>query len=407
MIFLESIHIAVSQVLTNKLRSILTLLGLLIGVGSVVGIVSISEGMRQTVIGEFGKIFGDNIIVVVPREYVFKDGRWSRSAHFKPMTMADLELVASASDGIDTVLPRLSRGAEMRFAKATYSAAIEGTLPAYAQAYNWDVDVGRFLVPGDVSAGRTVCVLGRQVKEALFANAPAVGREIKLNGNRYTVAGVMESRTVFGQEWSNLVFVPATTAMQRIVGSKNISGVIAIAKSRDDVGRLVPAIEQALHERHGKRVQYEIQNPQNILSQFEQMIMVMKLVSGGIAGISLLVGGIGIMNMMLVSVTERTREIGIRKAIGAKPSTVLLQFVIEAIVLSLFGGLLGVAAGFGIGEGISRVIEHYADTPYPSVISPGSIVVAMGISSAVGLFFGIYPAARASRLDPVEALSFE
>ena len=154
-------------------------------------------------------------------------------------------------------------------------------------------------------------------------------------------------------------------------------------------------------------MQYEIDSPGSFISQIEQTILVMKLVSGGIAGISLLVGGIGIMNMMLVSVTERTREIGIRKAIGAKPSAVLLQFVIEAVVLSLCGGLLGIAAGFGIGEGISAVIGRYSDIPYPSAVSPVSIAIALGISTAVGLFFGIYPAARASKLDPVAALGFE
>ena len=246
-----------------------------------------------------------------------------------------------------------------------------------------------------------------QAKEALFGRAPAVGREVKLNGDRYAVAGVMEERTLFGQEWSSIVFVPATTAMQRLLGTRQISGVVAVAPSAEEVPRLGAAIVAALQEKYGGRMEYEIDSPANLISQIEQTILVMKLVSGGIAGISLLVGGIGIMNMMLVSVTERTREIGIRKAIGAKPSAVLLQFVIEAVVLSLFGGLLGIAAGFGIGEGISAVIGRYSDIPYPSAISPVSIVIALGISTAVGLFFGIYPAARASKLDPVAALGFE
>ena len=407
MILIESLRIAFAQVWGHKLRSMLTLLGILIGVGSVVGIVSISEGMRRMVVGEFGKIFGDRILQVRPRQFVLRDGRWVPNHRFRPMTMEDVALVEGVSDRIEAVLPMLTSSAQMRHAKATWNGQLEATVPAYAEAYDWGAGEGRFLLPGDLSAGRNVCVLGMQAKDALFGRAPAVGREVKLNGERYTVAGVMEERTLFGQEWSSIVFVPATTAMQRLFGTREISGVVAVAASPEEVPRLGAEIVGALHEKYGKRMQYEIDSPGSFLSGIEQTILVMKLVSGGIAGISLLVGGIGIMNMMLVSVTERTREIGIRKAIGAKPSAVLLQFVIEAVVLSLCGGLLGIAAGFGIGEGISAVIGRYSDIPYPSAVSPVSIAIALGISTAVGLFFGIYPAARASKLDPVAALGFE
>ena len=407
MILLESLRIAFGQVWAHKLRSMLTLLGILIGVGSVVGIVSISEGMRRMVIGEFGKIFGDRILQVRPRQWMLRDGRWVLNHRYRPMAMEDVALVKGVSDRIESVLPMLSTGAQMRYAKATWNGQLEATVPAYAQAYDWRAGEGRFLLPGDVSAARSVCVLGMQAKEALFGRAPAVGREVKLNGERYTVAGVMEERTLFGQEWSSIVFVPATTAMRRLFGTRQISGVVAVAASPEEVPGLGPAIVAALQEKYGGRMQYEVGSPGSFLSEIEQTILIMKLVSGGIAGISLLVGGIGIMNMMLVSVTERTREIGIRKAIGAKPSAVLLQFVIEAVVLSLCGGLLGIAAGFGIGEGISAVIGRYSDIPYPSAVSPASIAIALGISSAVGLFFGIYPAARASKLDPVAALGFE
>ena len=407
MILLESLRIACGQVRAHKLRSMLTLLGILIGVGSVVGIVSISEGMRRMVVGEFGKIFGDRILEVRPREWMLRDGRWVRNHRFRPLAMEDVALVKGVSDRLEAVLPMLTSGAQMRYAKATWEGRLEATVPAYAEAYDWRAGKGRFLLPGDVSAARSVCVLGMQAKEALFGRAPAVGREVKLNGDRYAVAGVMEERTLFGQEWSSVVFVPATTAMQRLLGTREISGVVAVAASAGEVPRLGAAIVAALQEKYGSRMQYEIDSPGSFISQIEQTILVMKLVSGGIAGISLLVGGIGIMNMMLVSVAERTREIGIRKAIGARPSAVLLQFVIEAVVLSLCGGLLGIAAGFGIGEGISAVIGRYSDIPYPSAVSPASIAVALGISSAVGLFFGIYPAARASKLDPVAALGFE
>ncbi|MCY3762121.1 MAG: ABC transporter permease, partial [Gemmatimonadetes bacterium] len=277
MILLESLRIAFGQVWAHKLRSILTLLGILIGVGSVVGIVSISEGMRRMVVGEFGKMFGDRILEVRPREWMLRDGRWVQNHRYRPMAMEDVALVRGVSDRIEAVLPMLSSSAQMRYAKATWNGQLEATVPAYAEAYDWRAGEGRFLLPRDVSAARSVCVLGMQAKEALFGRAPAVGREVKLNGDRYAVAGVMEERTLFGQEWSSIVFVPATTAMQRLLGTRQISGVVAVAATAEEVPRLGAAIVAALQEKYGPRMEYEIDSPANLISQIEQTILVMKL----------------------------------------------------------------------------------------------------------------------------------
>ncbi len=407
MILLESVGIALSQLWANKIRSALTLLGMLIGVGSVVGIVSISEGMRRMVYEEFGKLGGANFIYVVPREYVNRDGRRVRVARFKPLTMVDVERAAGASDRIEVVLPMLPTGADATAGKATFSVQVEGTVPAYAEAYDWEVASGRFLLDGDVSARRRVAVVGQKVASEIFGERPALGREIKIRGQRYDVIGIMEERKIFGQDWGNRVLVPITTVQKRLLGVKHISGLFIYTKTPEDGPIVQPLVEQELRRWHGRETQYEIQSGKGILDQVEQTILVMKIVTGGIAGISLLVGGIGIMNIRLVSVTERTREIGIRKALGARPLTLLLQFVIEAVVLSLFGGALGVGLGVSLGLGISAAIEHFAEFPFPSVVSLSSVVLALGISTAIGLFFGIFPAARAARLDPVEALSFE
>ena len=407
MILLESISIALQQLWTNKLRSALTLLGLLIGVGSVVGIVSISEGMRQTVVGEFSKMFGASLITVEARAWVNKEGRWVRSPHYRPLTLEDGDLLKEISPRLELVLPVLSTGTQARYGKATASSPVEATTPAYPYTHDWDLAEGRFFQDRDLQQQHSVCVLGQQIREDLFGSQPSVGREIKLNGERYLVIGVMEERKISGFERGNQIFVPVTTAQQRIFGNRDLGGLTVLARATEDVPQLIPLIEGALKKRHGPEAVFEIESSQSILDQIEQTIMVMKLVTGGIAGISLLVGGIGIMNIMLVSVTERTREIGIRKALGAKPVTLLMQFVVEAVVLSLAGGLIGVGLGVGLGLGLSQLIEHFSESPFPSIVALDSVVVSLGISVAIGLFFGIYPAARAARLDPVVALGAE
>ena len=407
MILLEAVRIALSQLWAHRLRSILTLLGMLIGVGSVVGIVSISEGLRRTVIDEFSKIGGDNLIIIQPQPFVMRDGRWVRASHYEPLTLKDIEYVQAASERFATVLPLLSAGVEVRHQKATYSGQLIATMPSYTRAFNWAVEQGRFLRDKDLEKRRTVCVLGTEITEKLFEESSPLGRQVKLKGRRYTVVGVMEERKMFDQDWGNQILVPVTTAQKRMFGNKNINALIALTRESADVPVVIPAIQRALKKYHGKKAEYRIESGKGILEQVEQTILVMKLVTGGIAGISLLVGGIGIMNIMLVSVTERVREIGIRKALGAKPATLLLQFIVEAVSLSLAGGIMGVGMGIGLGMGISQVIEHFAERPFPSVVAPGSVLLALGLSVTIGLFFGIYPAARASRLDPVEALRSE
>ena len=407
MMLLESISVAMAQLWANKLRSALTLLGMLIGVGSVVGIVSISEGLRRTVTDEFGKLGGANLIFVMPQAMVLRDGRWVRAKRYVPMTLKDLFLVQGVSDRIASTLPILDRGVEVRYRKASYQGRLSATMPAFIDAFNWEVETGRFLSDRDLKQRQAVCVLGQDVVEETFGEISPLGYEVKLDGVRHTVVGVMEERVILFNNWGNQILVPVTAAQRRLFGSKLINGLFIHTVEPDETAALVPLIEATLKREHGRDAEYRIDSGQGILDEIDHVILIMKLVTGGVAGISLVVGGIGIMNIMLVSVTERTREIGIRKALGAKPGTLMLQFVVEAIVLSVFGGLLGVASGVGLGLGISQVIEHFAETPFPSVVSWPSVALALGISVTIGLFFGIYPAARAARLDPVDALSHE
>ena len=407
MIFLESIRIALGQIWVNKLRTALTLLGMMIGVGAVVGIVSIGEGMRQFVIDEFGKLGGAQFVMISPQFMQLKDGRWVPNPRSKPLTMDDLRVVEQSSDRLAAVLPSMNSGANLRYRKASYQSRAAGTLPEFSEVYNWQVAEGRFLLNADLDKLRRVCVIGKKVREEVFGLAPFLGRELKLNGQRFTVVGLMEDRQIFGENWGDQVLVPVTTAQRRLAGNKYIQAMVAHAKEQEDVPDITVAIEKALKKRHGPEAGYQIVSGRSILEQVEQTILLLKLVVGGIAGISLLVGGIGIMNILLVSVAERTREIGIRKALGAKPVTLLWQFVIEAMALSLTGGALGVAAGYGLGEGIACVISHYSELEFPSIVSPEATLFVLALSIAIGLFFGIYPAARASRLDPVDALRSE
>ncbi len=397
-----------NQLRAHALRSLLTLLGMLIGVGAVVGIVSISEGMRRFVIGEFGKIGGDNLIFVRPLMWVERHGRWIQNTHYEPLTLDDMEHVNALPNRFAAVLPVLVGGMELRHQKATYGARVEATLPSYTTAYDWEVERGRFLDDHDLQRWRSVCVLGTEAAEKLFGTDSPLGQEVKMNGQRFTVVGTMEEKKLFEDDWGNRVLVPLSTAQLRLFGRRELNGLIVLTEKPEDVPASVAAIEGTLKRFHGPKSEYRIDTGKGFLQQLEQMILVMKLATGGIAAISLLVGGIGIMNIMLVSVTERTREIGIRKALGAKPRHLVFQFVTEAVVLSLTGGILGVLGGMGLGRAISVVIEHYAELPFfPSVVSLGAVGLSLGVSIAIGLFFGIYPALRASRLDPVEALRYE
>ena len=258
MIFLESIRIALGQIWVNKLRTALTLLGMMIGVGAVVGIVSIGEGMRQFVIDEFGKLGGAQFVMITPQYMQLKDGRWVPNPRYKPLTMDDLAVVEQSSDRLAAVLPSMNSGANLRYRKASYQTSAAGTLPEFSEVYNWEVAEGRFLINADLDKLRRVCVIGQEVREELFGLAPFLGRELKLNGQRFTVVGLMEDRQTFGENWGDQVLVPVTTAQRRLAGNKYIQAMVAHAKEQKDVPHITEAIEEALKKRHGPEASYQI-----------------------------------------------------------------------------------------------------------------------------------------------------
>ncbi len=388
----ESVRVAWGGLVGNKLRSALTMLGVIIGVAAVIALVSIGQGARAMVTEQIQGL-GSNLIMVTPR------GGAGR------LYLQDVADLTSRVPELAAAIPDLTRQFTVKWGTSDYSTTIEGTAPGYEQVRNQNVAEGRFLIQSDIDQRRHVAVVGYKVYTDLFGERDPIGEQILINGSSFTVVGLMEEKGQgLGMNYDDRVIIPISTA-QRMMGTNRIATILAQAKSSDQAAPAVARIT-AIYEK-----KFPTQNPPNddaimvqsqdqILSTVNTATQTMTLMLGGIAGVSLIVGGIGIMNIMLVSVTERTREIGIRKAIGAKRRDILAQFLVESMILSLTGGLIGVLMGVGLGR-LGSLIN------IPSTVSMASIITAFVFSAAVGLFFGIYPAMTAAVLDPIEALRYE
>jgi len=406
---IEPVAMAIHQLWSSKIRTLLTVLGILIGVASVVAVISIGEGLRRTVVGGLDRLGGGRLIMVHNPNTHFRVGhRWVRRPWDDELTNADLERVRRESRFAKSVLPLVTTGGRLAHRNIETSGQFQGTDPLYAEAMGWEVAHGRFLRPSDLRERARVCVLGATGAEELFGpGQDPLDQLVRLNGERYRVAGVMAEKNLFGEDWGRNVILPYTTVQARITGRKSLNLLFVHARSVDETPFVVAEVESILRRYHLHGDAFNVQDIGQELKQVEQIILVLKAVIGGIAGISLLVGGIGVMNIMLVSVSERTREIGIRKAVGARPGHILFQFLVEAVTLSLFGGLVGLLLGLGLGKGAAAAITKLSGAEFISAVSPQSVVMAVGFSAAVGIFFGVYPALRAARLDPVDALRYE
>ena len=406
MTLLEPLFAGLGQLRAHKLRSLLTLLGIVIGVAAIIAVVSLGEGLRREVISQFVFSGGAGMIEVEPpRQWVRKDGRWVRRPWEEHLTEADIAAMQREIDELHALVPSVRGSASLQRGKTTMRVSYTGTSEAFNEGFNWPVTSGRPLSALDLRLARKVCLIGGDVHKDLFQEADPLGEEILLNGDRYVVIGVLDERVRFGRSDGNIVLVPYTTAQKRLRGEDHFSGLTLFVEDLDAVERVVAAVRRVLRRHHEHGDEFEVETSQGEIDNANEFFRVLQQVGGGIAGISLLVGGIGIMNILLVSVAERTREIGIRKALGAKPRHILGQFLAEAVVLSMVGGLLGILTGFGFGLGAAFIIQQLAPgAPFTSIVSAESVLWAVGFSSAVGIFFGVYPAFRAARLDPVEAL---
>ncbi len=398
---LESFRVAIDSLLANKMRSILTMLGMIIGVSAVILLVSIGSGVQADISGQIMGL-GSNITMVMPGKIEMQPGGGHSGGPMGMTNKLELEHVEDIKNGaqhVKYVLPTISGVASVKYGNLSRTADLMGTTPEYPIARNSSVEKGRFFAETDVEGLKRVCTIGQTVAEDFFGFRDPIGEKITISGRKFTVIGVMSKKGAGGMgiDMDNQVFIPVTVA-QRILGTKNVSLILVQAERQEDMDLAIKETERVLSKKLEEN-DFTILAQDELLATFQSMMGTLTLMLGGIAGISLLVGGIGIMNIMLVSVTERTREIGIRKAVGARTFDILSQFVIEAITLSVVGGVLGIIFG-AVG---SVVLGQFL----PSSITFWSIVLAFLFSFAVGIFFGVYPAFKASKLDPIEALRYE
>ena len=416
---LENVRVALDGLTANKMRSGLTMLGVIIGVAAVIALLSIGAGAQASITEQITSV-GTNLLFVSPG--AFRSGPVQGAAgSATSLTYDDAQAIADPGNVLDAavVAPEFSRNTQVIFGDANVNVSVLGTTSEYLSAYDLELASGRFIEEKDVHKRANVAVLGYGVAEDLFAGFDPIGQKIKValsgeNGGRVslTVVGVLEEKgdSMMGSA-DDAVFVPITTAQTKLFSGRNALGelvvtrVNVVAASEDQTEAVENQIDALLRSRHDlnpeEDADFSVMNQADMLEMANEITGILTVFLGAIAGISLLVGGIGIMNIMLVSVTERTREIGIRKAVGARKGDILTQFLLEAVVLSLLGGLIGILAGAGIAKlvDMTGVIN--------SLVTLSSILLAVGFSIAVGLFFGIYPANRAAGLNPIDALRYE
>lgn len=403
--FRESISIAFNSLLGNKLRSILTMLGIIIGVGAVIAMVSIGMGVRNQVQTSIASL-GSNLIIVTPGAASSSGVRQAAGSNIT-LTAKDAQAIAKEVPTVSYAAPSVGKQYQIIAGNQNWTTSVQGTTPEYLEVRNLKVGSGSFITGQNLDARDRVAVIGSTVASSLFGSDNPIGKNIRINNAPFTVIGVLESKgqSAGGQDQDDIVIVPLTTAQERMMGITHVQTISVQAVNGDVVNQAQADITTLLRSRHkitsDKSDDFTVRNLASVMETAAQTTGMITMLLGSIAGISLVVGGIGIMNIMLVSVTERTREIGIRKALGATYSNIMLQFLIEAIVIGLAGGIMGILLGIGA----SYVISAFAGLS--TVITWLPITVAFVFSVAVGLGFGLYPARKAALLDPIQALRYE
>ncbi len=397
--------VALRSIGRNKMRSGLTVLGIVIGVGAVIAMIGIGEGASNQVQSQISAL-GDNLINVFPGSFA-GGGRHTGAGSMSSLTEDDAKAIEAQVPNITRLSPTADSRGMLVYGSQNWFTNIQGGDADYFDIRSWPVVAGAGFNDSAVRSVAKVAVIGQTVSTQLFQGEDPIGKIIRVQKMPFTVVGVLsrKGQNSWGRDQDDVIIVPYTTVMKRLSGQTKISMILASASSAEVVPQTVTSIEELLRQRHkigrGADDDFTVRTQQDIASVMGSTSRVMRILLAAIASVSLLVGGIGIMNIMLVSVTERTREIGIRMAVGAKGWHILIQFLAEAVVLAAFGGL----AGIGLGFGAAKLVSHFAH--WPILVPPDAVLLAFLFAAAVGVFFGFWPARKASRLDPIEALRYE
>ena len=429
----EGLSIGLSAIRANKMRSLLTMLGIIIGVAAVLAMIAIGDGAKVIVMKDAQKLGGANQFTMYRTWYKQVNGRWSRVRSNEYMEYEDVLAIEAECPSVSAVTPRIPewRGSLIQAADGSETrAGYNGVDATYKIAMDWDLQEGRFITDEDVQTATKICVLGDEVATELFGDTSPLGQEIKIakgsgrydkwgrrdskrSTERFTVVGTMMPRgrsLRFGWSYDNLVFIPISTVQERFTGNDRIQDIVVYAHTVEDVPKAIEEVKAVIRKRHKNQDDFiRIFEMRSGMAQLEKISRMIKIALGSIAGFSLLVGGIGIMNMMLVAVSERTREIGLRKALGAKSVNILSQFLMEAVILCGVGGVIGIGLGMFAGEGMAILAVKIAKIvpEWPAVISTQWILISVSFSAMIGILFGLYPAVKASSLSPIEALRTE
>jgi putative ABC transport system permease protein len=403
-----TVKISFRALRVNKMRSALAMLGIVIGVGAVIAMLAVGAGAAQKISGQISSM-GSNLILVLPGSMTaggLRLGAGTRAT----LNMADAEAIGKDCSAVLEVAPILNGAAQVVYGDSNWGTAIYGSTPEILSVRDWVLAAGRSFTEQDIRNAMKVAILGQTVVDNLFGGMDPLGQIIRIKKVPFLVVGLLESKgqSAMGQDQDDIIYIPITTAQKKIFGTSipgMVRSIMVKAGSSEDLDTAERQITALLRQRHRIGAQQEsdftVRNLTQIMRAAEESSRVMALLLGAVASVSLLVGGIGIMNIMLVSVTERTREIGIRMAVGAKTWDIRFQFLIEALTLSLTGGILGILLGVAASKVLSAVAE------WPTIVSTLSILLAFGFSGLVGIFFGFYPAYKASLLNPIEALRYE
>jgi putative ABC transport system permease protein len=382
----------------NKLRSLLTMLGVIIGVSSVILLVSIGQGLQKYISDQFESL-GSNMVIIMPGNFMGEGGFSGRPNYLgSKLTMDQVRDLRKIGAPIIAAAPNFEAAETAKFQEKNVGITVVGTDTSYNKVTKLNIDKGRFINASDVSSGNKVAIIGPSLAEKLFGSMDPLGKQFTLAERKFEVIGVSEKLgTIMGMDVDKVAYIPITTA-QKVIGFTNLMEIMVKVDEKDNI----PEARRIINRYYLKTLdkdQFSIMDQVQMLDTINQILSVLTLALGGIAAISLLVGGIGIMNIMLVSVTERTKEIGLRKAVGATPKAILSQFLTESVILSCGGGLIGVLIGWGV----SLILNQF----FPTEVTMWSVLLAFVVSASVGIVFGVAPAVRASRLNPINALRYE